>query len=147
MCIYKCINGIYTLTAGNAPPGYACLQTLGSCNTPGDIVHVLPQPIDDTPTLAAAPFAEGESGALLHAASSANSAIYVYQSSTGNLHFSSGEADEGYGFIPTLTLEELRSYYPSIAEELSVLQSIRSLATFELTIPALPVDVLAQRNG
>lgn len=120
---------------------------MGFCNTPGSIVHGLPVPVDDPPMFAAAPFGDGDSVAPAPAASNQNSAIYVYQSSTGNLYFASGIADAGYGFIPTLTMEQLREYYPSIAEDLATLLSVRSLTTFELSIPALPADVIAQRNG
>jgi hypothetical protein len=52
-CEYKCINGVYTLTGGSAPPGYVCRKSLGVCNNPGDVLFAPPMPIDDIPPGAA----------------------------------------------------------------------------------------------
>lgn len=59
-CIYECINGVYTLTGGNPPPGYRCPPTLGVCNTPGSVVHIAPQPIDGPLMLQDIPDGGGE---------------------------------------------------------------------------------------
>ena len=145
-CVYECTNGTYVLTGGNAPPGHVCPQTMGACNTPGRVLHAPPVPLGDPPMFAAAPFSDGESGASASSTLNQNSAIYVYQLSTGMLFFSSGQADNGYGFFPSLTLQQLQEYYPSIAEDLSVLQGVQTLASFTLSIPALPAESLVPND-
>jgi hypothetical protein len=142
-CEYECINGVYTLRGGTAPPGYTCATTMGACNTPGNVIRMPPVPIQVPPPGGGGLRTTEESGLDGKLSAYENAAVYSYQIGAGTLYFSSGQADDGYGFFPSMTLVQLREYYPSIAEELSALQTLRSLAAVQITIPALPAEVFA----
>lgn len=141
-CKYECIHGLYVLVGGSTPDGFECPVDLGVCDVSGDIILGPPVPIEEP-----VPDDPPESLSRSSTESStigSNSASYVYHFSTGKLYFSSGKADKGNGFFSSLTLDQLASYYPSIAEDMSVLLAVRSLASFKLTLPALPASVIAR---
>lgn len=116
---------------------------MGACNTPGNVIRMPPVPIQVPPPGGGGLRTTEESGLDGKLSSYENAAVYSYQIGAGTLYFSSGQADDGYGFFPSMTLVQLREYYPSIAEELSALQTLRSLAAVQITIPALPAEVFA----
>ena len=146
-CTYECIFGVYALVGGTPPEGYTCPDKLGTCSVPGDITLGPAVPID-APITDDPPggIEDGVSFALAQSSTESNSASYTYDTRTGMLYFSSGNADKGNGFFSSMTLDQLASHYPSIAEDMSVLLAVRSLASFKLTLPALPISVVARRD-
>ncbi len=141
-CEYECYNGQYVLIGGSAPPGYTCPLILGTCSIPGDILFGQPVPIP-VPVLDDPPGIAREAGVAATASMESNSATYTYDGRSGILYFSSGKADKGYGFFSTLTTEQLRSNYPSIAEKVS---GMTSSTSFQMILPALPASIVGRRD-
>ena len=135
---------MYALIGGSPPDGYTCPAEMGACNNVGDIIQILPVPIVDDPVPDDPPIGDGSENLAARIALETNSAIYTYDSTSGTLHFSGGKAQQGLGFFPSLNFEQLALHYPSIAEELSALKNMQSLASFKAIIPALPVRVVAR---
>jgi hypothetical protein len=145
-CEYKCVNGVRIFIGGTPPEGYECRLEDGVCTIEGELTSTVPvpitEPIPDDP-----PGGDGASFSLTASSAQPNSAIYTYNVGSSKLYFLSGKAESGSGFFPTLTLEQLSAYYPSIAEELSALKAMKSLTSFKVTLPALPVSVVARRDA
>jgi hypothetical protein len=145
-CEYVCFSGTYILEGGSAPEGYYCPDEAGPCDLTGTTVNGPPLPIDEEPTpVPDPPIGEGLRS-FATVSSESNAATYAYHFSSGKLYFASGKADKGNGFFSSLTLDQLSTYYPSIAEDVSVLLAVKSLASFKLTLPALPASVVARRD-
>jgi hypothetical protein len=144
-CEYECISGWYILIGGSAPEGYSCPSLLGQCNVEGDTVFGPPVPISDEP-IPDDPPASLSLTAVETSPIDPNSASYLYHSRSGKLFFSSGKADNGFGFFSSLTLDQLSTFYPSIADDISVLLRVKSLESFKLTLPALPSSIVARRD-
>jgi hypothetical protein len=142
-CEYMCILGYYVLIGGSAPEGFSCPGSMGPCDIENDIVFGPPQPIDD-PSLVDPPVDSDNESIVSTSSVSTNSAIYTYDITSGMLYFSKGKAQAGFGFFPSLNAEQLSSHYPSIAEEVSVLKNMSSMASFKISIPALPASVVGQ---
>ncbi len=121
-CLYRCDGSYYNLVGGFAPPGFYCGEVLGSCSTAGEelLASPVPQPF---PSLFALP----------------NVGIYHVDSAGEVLYFNSGSADDGFRFYPSLTLEELRDQFPTIAAEVELLKNTRFIASLRVRIPAVPI--------
>jgi hypothetical protein len=144
-CEYECISGWFVLIGGSAPEGYSCPAVLAQCNVEGDTVFGPPAPISDEP-IPDDPPASLSLTSVETSSVEPNSASYTYDFRSEKLYFSSGKADPGFGFFPTLTLEQLTANYPSIAEEVSIMKGMRSLASFKVVLPALPASVVGRRD-
>ena len=120
-CRYRCQNGDWTLIGGTAPAGFHCAQFLGGCDQEG--AEIMSAPVPDAPSSLVV---------------DSNVGVYKFDSTNDTLYFTSGVADAGFQFFPTLTLEELRKQFPAVAAEVELLRNAKSLASLSVMVPAVP---------
>ena len=110
------------LVSGTAPPGFFCQTTIGLCDIPG--LELMAPPI-------AIPPPENAAEELK------NAGEYQFDSASDSLYFSSGNAENGFRLLSTISMSELREQFPAVAAEVDSLRNVKSLAGFSVIVPAV----------
>lgn len=135
-CVYRCDGTEWVLIGGTAPAGYYCPEILGGCFGLGDIIDVDPIPIDPIPD--AIPFP----GVVVVSSQQTlvvNAGEYQFHRATESLYFSNGSAEKGFRLLAKVSLSELREKFPAIAAEVDLLKNAKSLTSFTVRLPAVPI--------
>lgn len=144
-CVYRCDGAKWVLIGGTAPPGYFCPEILGGCNQFDDIVDVDPIPIDPIPDpIPIDPIPDplsfpGVAVVSSQQTSLVNAGEYQFHPATETLYFSNGNAKNGFRLLAKISVSELREVFPAIAAEVDLLKNARSLASFTVILPAVPI--------
>ena len=144
-CEYQCNGGYWVLIGGTAPAGYYCPDILGGCSRIGDVVSVDPIPIDPIPDpIPIDPIPDplsfpGVAVVSSQQTSLVNAGEYQFHPATESLYFSNGNAEKGFRLLAKISLSELREKFPAIAAEVDLLKNARSLASFTVILPAVPI--------
>lgn len=135
-CVYQCNGTNWVLIGGTAPAGYYCPDILGGCSVNGDIVEVDPIPIDPIPDPIPFP---GVAVVSSQQTLVVNAGEYQFHRATESLYFSNGSAEKGFRLLAKISLSELREKFPAIAAEVDLLKNAKSLASFTVILPAVPI--------
>ncbi len=137
-CLYQCDGTNWILVGGTAPAGYYCPDILGGCSGSGDIVEVDPIPIEPIPSPTPIPL-PGVAFVSSQQTLVVNAGEYQFHRATESLYFSNGNAEKGFRLLAKISLSELREKFPAIAAEVDLLKNAKSLASFTVILPAVPI--------
>ena len=123
-CKYVCNNGQWELVGGSAPPGFHCQSIAGICDAPG--LEAMFPPVSNPPSA-------NSIEELV------NAGEYQFDAASDSLYFSQGNADKGYRLLSIITMSELKELFPTVAAEVESMKNAKSLASFSVKVPAVPI--------
>ncbi len=135
-CEYYCDGYDWVLVDGTAPEGYYCPEIFGGCIESGETMMVEPQKIPPPPPQAVASASTVIGDAIQD---ETHSGEYQFDIATDTLYFSRGSTVKGFRFLAKIPMNELRERFPAVAAEVELLKNAKSLMSFTVEVPAIPI--------